>query len=53
MERARILWLPSVALTVVLVFALTTLIAPKEGRRTPWLGGRPLRGRDGKRVRPG
>jgi hypothetical protein len=35
MERARILWLPSIALVVVLVFALTSLIAPKEGRAHP------------------
>ena len=35
MEHARILRLPSVARTVVLVFALTTLIAPKEGRAHP------------------
>lgn len=35
MKPARILWLPSVALMVVLVFALTTLIAPKEGQAHP------------------
>ena len=35
MERARILWLPSIAAMVVLVFALTTLIALKEGQAHP------------------
>jgi hypothetical protein len=35
MKRARILWPPSVALTVVLVFALAALIAPKEGQAHP------------------
>lgn len=35
MKHARMMWLPSVALTVVLVFALTTLIAPKEGQAHP------------------
>jgi hypothetical protein len=35
MKRTRILWLPSIALVVVLVFALTTLIAPKEGQALP------------------
>jgi hypothetical protein len=38
MERTRIFWifwLPSVALVVVLVFALAALIAPKEGQAHP------------------
>ncbi len=35
MKRARILWLPSIALVVVLVFVLTTLIASKEVQAHP------------------
>jgi hypothetical protein len=35
MKPARILWLPSVVLVVVLVFALAALIAPKEGLAHP------------------